>query len=199
MNLEAQKTHFANHVATFKDYGDIKILDFQKPRSGEYRIRFLFEEQFCRMHISGDLGHLIATNYSNMRYDKFAEDFANNVGYFEGKIECHDRPLYHYDEDKARVQLAEWLEDQGIGENEIYEKFCCPVDEFIDDIIERLDYHKGLSDAAINDICSIAEDDYDAYHLASGLGKEPSGILDLYMLAFRLAQKQLKERCESNA
>ena len=35
---------FKNHKATFTDYGNIKILDFKKPGSIEYRIRFLFEE-----------------------------------------------------------------------------------------------------------------------------------------------------------
>ena len=33
LNLELQKEMFADHVATLKDYGDIKVLDFQKPGS----------------------------------------------------------------------------------------------------------------------------------------------------------------------
>lgn len=44
MNLEKQKENFKNHRAIFKDLGNIKILDFKKPNSTEYRIRFLFEE-----------------------------------------------------------------------------------------------------------------------------------------------------------
>lgn len=74
-----------------KDLGNIKILDFKKPNSTEYRIRFLFEE---------DIG-------SN-GYDKFSE---------------------------------------------------------ID-----------------GDICDIISD----------FGKRETGILDLYMLAFKLAKEQLK-------
>ena len=66
MNIEKQKEHFKNHVATFTDYGNIKILDFQEPGKSHYRIRFLFEEDYYRLHISGDLGELIATNYINM-------------------------------------------------------------------------------------------------------------------------------------
>lgn len=53
MNLEKQKENFKNHRATFKDLGNIKILDFKKPNSTEYRIRFLFEEDYCRLHIFG--------------------------------------------------------------------------------------------------------------------------------------------------
>ena len=77
MNLERQKDNFKNHIATFTDYGNIKILDFKNPDSSHYRIRFLFEEDYCRLHISGDLGELIATNYYNMTFDKFT-DFVNN-------------------------------------------------------------------------------------------------------------------------
>jgi len=66
IDIEMQKEHFKNHVATFTDYGNIKILDFQEPGKSHYRIRFLFEEDYYRLHISGDLGELIATNYNNM-------------------------------------------------------------------------------------------------------------------------------------
>ena len=86
INLEKQKENFKNHVATLTDYDNIKILDFKNPKSNEYRIRFLFEEDYYRLHISGDLGELIATNYCNMTFEKFS-DFVNDVGYFEGKID----------------------------------------------------------------------------------------------------------------
>ena len=80
MNLEKQKEHFKNHIATFTDYGNIKILDFKAPNTSTYRIRFLFEEDYCRLHISGDLGELIASNYYNMTYEKFS-DYVNDTGY----------------------------------------------------------------------------------------------------------------------
>lgn len=70
IDLERAKRNFRNHVATFTDYGNIKMLDFKRPDSNEYRIRFLFEEDYCRLHISGDLGALIATNFMNMTYEK---------------------------------------------------------------------------------------------------------------------------------
>ena len=106
MNIELEKENFKNHIATFTDYGNIKILDFKNPKSYDYRIRFLFEEDYCRLHISGDLGEQIASNYNNMTFEKFS-DFVNNVGYFEQKIDCHNRSIYTYDEDLAREALLE--------------------------------------------------------------------------------------------
>ena len=64
INIEKQKEHFKNHIATVKDYGNIKILDFKNPNSNEYRIRFLFEEDYYRLHITGDLG----ANYIKIKY-----------------------------------------------------------------------------------------------------------------------------------
>ncbi len=138
MNLEKQKEHFKNHIATLTDYGNIKILDFKAPNTSAYRIRFLFEEDYCRLHISGDLGELIASNYYNMTYEKFS-DYVNNTGYFEEKIDCHSRPIYVYDYSKA-----------------------------------------------------LEEINPDAWEFAGDIGKTETGILDLYMLAFRLAQEQLQ-------
>lgn len=71
IDLKREKKNFQNHVATFTDYGNIKILDFNRPDSNEYRSRFLFEEDHCRLHTFGDLGHLIASNYCNMRFETF--------------------------------------------------------------------------------------------------------------------------------
>ena len=64
--LERQKENFKKHKANLMDYGNIKVLDFKNPDSNEYRIRFLFEEDYCRLHITGDLGSLIACNFYNI-------------------------------------------------------------------------------------------------------------------------------------
>lgn len=101
IDLEREKENFKNHKAIFTDYGNIKILDFKNPNSNEYRIRFLFEQDYCRLHISGDLGELVAVNYNNMTFEGF-KDFVNNIGYFNEKISCHDRRIYTYDEAEAK-------------------------------------------------------------------------------------------------
>lgn len=111
-DLELQKKRFVNHVAKFTDYGNIKIVDFKMPDSGEYRIRFLFEEDYCRLHISGDLGELIATNCNNMTFKGFS-DFVNNIDYFKEKIDCHNRRIYTYDSRDAKKDLKELLEEDG--------------------------------------------------------------------------------------
>ncbi len=198
-NLEAQKKRFSDHIATFTDYGNIKILDFKKPHSNDYRIRFLFEEDYCRLHITGDLGSLVATNYNNMTYEHFS-DFVNDVGYFKEKIDCHDRTIYYYSTEKARKDINQYLRDYGfcdaVLEHEDY-SFMGEEDEivtaFLDDVLEDFDDTRGIDTVGYRLLSQI---DSGIWECVSDFGRIETGILDLYMLAFTLAQKQLKERDE---
>lgn len=194
MDLKKQKEHFKNHIAKFTDYGNIKILDFKNPNSSDYRIRFLFEEDYCRLHISGDLGELIATNYSNMTYEKFS-DFVNNVDYFKEKIDCNNRKLYVYDEDQAREELLEmaekhdWLlfSDKYSYEDDDKER----LSNIIDDILYDFDPDRGIGSKGYEELDDL---ECDAFEFAGDIGKQETGILDLYMLAFKLAKKQLDKQ-----
>lgn len=191
MNLEREKENFKNHVAKFVDYGNIKILDFKNPDSSDYRIRFLFEEDFCRLHISGDLGELIATNYNNMTFEGFS-NFVNNIGYFKEKISCHNRNIYCYDYNLAQEQLKERIKEYELLENtdrysyedEEDERINCIIDDIMSDFSDRT----GI-DSKGYDI--LRELDCDAWEWVSDIGKKDTGILDLYMLAFKLAKEKL--------
>ena len=195
IDIEEQKKRFKDHVAKFTDYGNIKILDFQRPGSSEYRIRFLFQEDFSRLHISGDLGELTASNYHNMNYKDFGPDFGKNPYYFEEKIDCHERPIYYYDEDKARKDIKEMFEENELilpsryyfGTDDDAEAF----EDFIDDVLEGFDDDKGMSPEGYR---VLSEADNDAWEYASRIGKERTGIIELYLLAFTLAQEDLKRQ-----
>ena len=194
IDIERQKKNFINHVATFQDFGNIKILDFQNPGHGEYRIRFLFEEDHYRLHISGDLGDLIAYNFTNMRYETFG-DFVNDTGYFEEKICCHERPIYVYDYESAKNELISMANEYGwVTDEEIdQEEHDAEVEQLIYEVLEDFSDRTGISQKGVE---ALSEYDSDCYEYAYDLGKEPTGILELYMLAFKLAQKQLKGGAE---
>lgn len=132
IDIEKQKINFKDHVAKFTDYGNIKILDFQRPGSSEYRIRFLFQEDFYRLHISGDLGELTASNFRNMNYE-----------------------------------------------------------DFIDDVLEDFDDEKGIS---LEGYRVLSDVDNNAWEYAGNIGRERTGIIELYLLAFKLAQEDLKRQ-----
>ena len=189
LDLEQQEIRFKDHIATFTDYGNIKILDFKKPESTEYRIRFMFEEDYCRLHITGDLGDLIASNYNNMTYDKFS-DFVNNAGYFEEKIDCMSRKVYFYDRDKAVTDLKKLIEEYQIEDELIENTFNNSIEDAIDDVLENFDVDRGINEKGyeIMDKCIC-----DFWEEARYIGRDRTGILELYLLAFKLATQQLQQ------
>lgn len=178
INLDADL--FKDHVATFKDYGDIKILDFKKPGSIRYHVRFLFDESVGYVHIDGDFGFLTAVQRGCMTYDNFSS--YSSPEYFEEKVVSHDRTFYEYDEDLARKELKEWIGDQNWPEQ---------IEEAIDEIMEDFDDETGISQDGWDRMVDI---DPDAWEIARDIGKKRTGIVELYLLAFNLAKKQIEGR-----
>lgn len=191
IDLERQKENFKNHIAKFTDYGNVKILDFEAPDTSNYRIRFLFEEDYCKLHISGDLGELIATNYNNMTYKGF-NDFVHNTGYFEEKIDCSSRSIYRYDEVKAKQDLLKLIEEydlkEELGQVCDWESEEESVNDVIDEILSDFDSDRGIGSKGY-DVASEYISDFQEN--VEYIGREETGILDLYMLAFELATEQL--------
>ena len=185
INLEKQKEKFKNHVAKFTDYGNVKILDYKNPKSCEYRIRFLFEEDYHRLHISGDLGELTATNYNNMCFDKFA-GFLGDPDYFAKKINCMNRNRYVYEDEKARKELLERIEQEE-AEDSIMSSGYDSVEEFVDDVMWDFG-DTGLGSEGREKIDNVFTD---SYEWVGDLGKESTGIIELYLMAFKLAMKDL--------
>ena len=204
IDLNEQKEYFKNHEAKFIDYGNIKILDFKNPSSSHYRIRFMFEEDYCKLHISGNLGELIATNYNNMTFEKFS-DFVNDVGYFIGKINCLSRDIFYYDKYKARNDLKKLIEEYEIEEKLMLDRYDFEtIDDVIDDILIDFSEETGIGSKGYDELSKGFYDAYDVWEVAdvrevaSNAGKESTGILDLYMLAFKLAIQQLKEEVKDD-
>lgn len=203
MNIERAKKCFENHKATLTDYGNIKVLDFKNPESSEYRIRFLFEEDYYRLHISGDLGELTATNYYNMTYESF-NDFVRDVGYFEQKIDCCSRPLYYYDEDSTKEDVVELIKEKfGFKEfiedykNDFYGSYFYHsysdkevLEKFFDNILLDFSNETGINPETREDLSEYIDDDA----FSDNIGKRKTDILDWYILAFKLAQEQLENK-----
>lgn len=195
LDKEKLRKKFQNHEAKLTDYGNIKILDFKNPESNEYRIRFLFEEDYYKLHISGDLGELTASNYKNMCYDDF-DTFVNDSGYFEEKIDCHSRALYTYNEKLAKEQILQYFIDNDICEDPYGIYYDSPKDAFdnvSEDIFTDFSDDTGISDIGMRFLAD--EMDIDIYYDLDvrAVGKTPTGIIDLYLAAFELAKKRLNK------
>ena len=65
------------------------------------------------------------------------------------------------------------------------------MEYILDDILSDFSDATGLGSKGYEE---LSEFDSDYWEWAYDLGKKSTGILDLYMLAFKLAMEQLKER-----
>lgn len=196
MNLELQKKEFADHIATLKDYGDIKVLDFQKPETNHYRIRFMFEEDHDRIHISGDLGEVIAYNHAGLNFRNFIDYCYRHRVWFKSKVLCSSRPLQTYDRELAEKQLKEKLKDK-----QLFDEVLAYFGDLDYEVVTAFFIGEVLVD--FSDGGGIGEDG--KWLLSSidstgfwpideiGLDRGPD-IIDLYLLAFKLAFRQLQEK-----
>lgn len=196
MDLELQKEMFADHVATLKDYGDIKVLDFQKPGSNYYRIRFMFEEDHDRVHISGDLGELIAYNYAGLNFRNFIDYCRRDCIFFKLRVKCSSNPLYTYDRELAEKQLLQKTKDNyTLDRIADYFDVCEPEDAvktFIEDVLDGFSDTEGICEIGERTLLNI---DYSAFDPIDEIGlEEGPDVFDVYLLAFKLAYRQLQEK-----
>ena len=171
---EKYEKRFSEHIAKLSDYGAIKVLDFSKPGTCIDAIRFIFDEAKYTLFISGDFGELVAYNFKNMVFDKFMSDFADNPGYFRCKVECSSRPMFCFNEEKARAEILEmdpYISDDTLG-----------------DIFQDFDEDSGIGYEGYQILDDLIDD---ACEARFWLGLIPTDYAELYLLAFKLAMEQL--------
>ena len=189
-----------NHVASFTNLDDVKILTFQTPGSSRYKIRFLFDEPSYTLTISGDLGYLVAQNECNMTFEKFSQ-FLNSPGYFLEKVKAMSRPAYMYDGQKARKKLEEYLDSLGTKFEEFLkydEDYCLEEPDeakslFTEAVLDNFTDAAGISDNGAEVLARLDDALRTNFLLEEGyeLGRMPTGTIELYLKLFALAVRQL--------
>lgn len=190
---EYVEDHFKNHTAKLNNLGNIKILDFQEGNLFDHRIRFLFEEDYYRLHISGDLGELTACNYKNMTFEHFQDHFCENVGYFMEKVQCMSREMYLYSESEARKTLIEYLFDEEVGRRQ--EDLSDEEREDLEEIMSFfLDDH-GFNHSSIfqNTPYTLIDRNIDYWEWIGSCGRDYNPVIQIYLEAFKLAVSRLEE------
>lgn len=194
---------FKDHVSKLWDLGNVKILDFQKPGTSNWHIRFTFLEDMYTLCITGDLGYLVAMNSTNMTYDRFPNVIWSKE-YFREKVRCHTEPFFEYFEDDARKKLEEDYKDE--IEDYLYKQLFHPEQQDEEELKENLEYERDsfwvdvfedftskhgigpkgydLLDNAVTDFWEIRE----------SLGSRETDWLDIYSYAFTEAVKRLPEQ-----
>ena len=59
-------TLFKGHIATRQDHGPLSVVTYQNPKDSMYGLRFIFDNDWSTLTITGDSLNAIFTNYNNM-------------------------------------------------------------------------------------------------------------------------------------
>ena len=77
-------TLFKDHVATREDHGPLSIITYQKPNDSQYGLRFIFDNDWSTLTITGDSLNAIFTNCNNMG----SPDRLYQTSFMPGKHVC---------------------------------------------------------------------------------------------------------------
>lgn len=156
---------FENHKASFRDLGEVQILDWKKDNTICCSIRYIFDGNM--LYISGDYGCAVYW----LTWKGTPQSFKNiNLGYFYEKNEAHEDEEYEFNSEKAKEDIEEYL--SFIFED--YENFKKEKEEEIKDIekekseLDRKDYDsdEDYEDAieGCNDDIQSCKDEIDSYY-----------------------------------
>jgi hypothetical protein len=98
---------FKDHKAELIDLGGVQVLNWKKPGTGVYRVRYVFDG--CMMYISGDIGTAVFWLTWKADVNSFND---KSIGYFSEKLSAFSDERWDFDTDKAVKSLREWLNER---------------------------------------------------------------------------------------
>lgn len=205
----SMKDHYLNYYHTY-DGGRLEELDVKKHGYDFMgHIKFLFDKTGSYLTITGDYGEAVFCWASSKNTLENIRDYSQDLGYFASKCLATSRPTYEYDDEKARQDIKEWLDECDVNPNdwgdllsnsELYE-FNNP-DELVDRLVECVDPYRGFDlritetfDGENNDLKEALEyiDDY-WEESAEFWGKKISDSLQVWSHALDLGMKWKRQQ-----
>ena len=181
---EIREEWFKEHKATLTTQGDLKVLDWSKPNTGIYGVRYIFDG--CRMYITGDIGQALfeLTWTATLKY--FEDTYLN---YFESKMKAFSDERRDFNSTYAVERLREWLKqmkDDGVkwDNEEMRELFrlarqCTSISEWVDIVKGSEDFLEDL--------------DVDYWEWMYNVGDQIPARVQAYLIGLKMAYEQLKE------
>lgn len=133
-------TIFKDHVATRQDHEPLSVITYQKPNDGMYGLRFIFDNDWSTLTITGDSLNAIFTNCNNMG----SPDKLYQTVFEPQKRVCHygDYELSYdigYLADKSRTKIT-YTNIDDIDYYAIKDHIETTLNVIIDSLDEDLDY-----------------------------------------------------------
>jgi len=181
-----EETWFHEHKATLTKHGDLQVLNWQRPGTGNYYCRYIFDGR--KLLISGDIGSAVF----DLTWKAGIHSFNGiHVDYFEEKISAFSGDKRNYSGEKAVKELKEWKEQLIVDEVEFdsdeFENMvsaaenCSSKDEWAHMYVNN-EYGELISDL-----------DSDYWDWIYEIGDEMPKRIIGYLVGLQMASKQLKK------
>ena len=105
---EIYRDCFKDHKVFIKDLDCIKIIEFQKPGTSNYYIKYIIDRNSGNLIVTGDLDDAIYSWYGNIFLDFLA---GLNIGYFNSKCTANEGGNYEWDREEADRNIDQHWKD----------------------------------------------------------------------------------------
>ena len=183
-------TLFKDHIATREDHGTLSIITYQNPKDAMYGLRFIFDNDWSTLTITGDSLNAIFTNCNNMGSpDRLYQTvFASNKqAYPYGDYELSYDISYLADKSQTKIAYTN-IDD--IDYYAIKDHIETTLNVIIDSLDEDLDYNTDYAfcclvstlDNYIRITRSLPDDPESLYtSIYSSLCQEDYGLIEDYL------------------
>jgi hypothetical protein len=188
---QIKRNWFPEHKAKLTEHEGISIIDWKKDGTSIYGVRYIFAGS--RLYVSGDIGDAIF----HLTWLATPQSFKGvNLGYLLGKLTCHSRNRWHFDERKAKNDLREWYEEVTAEENgEKYLKEAKEIHNALKKIIASVSSPEELERELFGYYVDNPFYYFDAedFSMFSKFGRKLPHVFVAYLLGIKLALEQLEK------
>ena len=182
---------FKDHVATITEHEGVTILDWRKPGTFMYAVKYVMVGN--KLFISGDIGDAVY----DLTWEATIDSFDTvNLSYFTGKLSCSSREKYDFNEKLAQAQINEYfidwcdvdnVRDLEEGDKDLYDELISATTEW--STPEHFS-SMGVWTAYNNTSCDWF--DGETASCIEDCGKELSSEFIAYLLGIQMANEQIK-------
>jgi hypothetical protein len=180
---EIRENWFKDHVAALTFHGDLMVLDWRKPDTCIFAVRYVFDGY--HMYVSGDLGQAVFHFTEIAYYERICR---YSLDYFEEKLCAFSRDRRDFDREEALKELEDRLKDMAEDGSEPYDADAVyNLRGIINNCATSREYHERLHDMDIYRFYG------EPYEWIPELGSEISMTIQAYLIGLQMANEQLSK------
>ena len=177
---EIRENWFKDHVAKLTTHGDLQVLEWRKPDTNIFAVRYVFDGY--HLYVTGDLGEAVF-RFTERAYPE--RQWQYDLDYFEEKLRAFTDARRDFDQGRAKEYLAERKADMEDWDQPFDEGIYKELLSLIDQSSTIRDWEAQLYSFDIGRVSS------DAYEWLPGIGEIIPMRVRSYLIGLKMAHEQL--------